>query len=115
MQLYQNPPLQPGSYTITGLVTLIQFCPSLPHHERITATNGSRSTRTQIWVLIQLCDSRWNGQEVGHGSHCTWTKKPYFLASNSRVGLIKLRTAGILIIPILQIRKLKLRDLPQIT
>lgn len=27
----------------------------LPHHERITVTNGSAAW-SQIWVLVQLCD-----------------------------------------------------------
>ena len=45
--------LQPGSQAEE---TLVQFCSSLPHHERIIVTNGSGSTRSQIWVLVQLCD-----------------------------------------------------------
>lgn len=53
VQLYQRPLLQPGSQAGE---TLMQFCSSLPHHERITVTNGSASTRSQIWVLVQLCD-----------------------------------------------------------
>lgn len=47
-----------------------------------------------------------SGQETGCGSHCVKTQKP----SNGWVKLTHLRTAGMLIVPILQIRKFKLTE-----